>query len=285
MEHSHVREVCTRFEGASAIFGVGGGSALDHAKYAAWLLDLPLVLVPTILSVDAAFTRAIGVREGARVRYVGEVVPDYLLVDYSLLRAAPPLLNRAGVGDILSIFTAIWDWRVAADRFHEAFWPEVAASSDALLERLLAGADDLRDVTREGLRLLAELYVGEVRLCDMVGSSRPEEGSEHYLAYCLESMTGRSYLHGQLVSLCVVLVGVLQGQDVSPVTAFLERVGLDWHPEAVGVSREELLSALCHARSYVRQEAQLLPGVFHFRESLSRSEAEELLAKVLGDRR
>ena len=30
MEHSRVREVCARFDGASAIFGIGGGSALDR---------------------------------------------------------------------------------------------------------------------------------------------------------------------------------------------------------------------------------------------------------------
>ena len=47
--------------------------ALDHAKFTAWQLKLPLVLVPSILSVDAAFTRAVGVREDQRVCYVGDI--------------------------------------------------------------------------------------------------------------------------------------------------------------------------------------------------------------------
>ena len=40
----------------TAVFGIGGGLAMDYAKFAAGALKLPLVLVPSILSVDAPFT-------------------------------------------------------------------------------------------------------------------------------------------------------------------------------------------------------------------------------------
>ena len=46
-------------------------------------------------------------------------------------------------------------------------------------------------VSEEGLRLLSELYVEEVALCEAWGDSRPEEGSEHYLAYCVEDISSR----------------------------------------------------------------------------------------------
>lgn len=62
----------------TGVFGVGGGSACDAAKYAAGVVaercvggpPPPLVLVPTILSVDAPFTRAAGVRETGKVMSV-----------------------------------------------------------------------------------------------------------------------------------------------------------------------------------------------------------------------
>lgn len=98
--------------GASCVVGLGGGMALDHAKFCSWDLELPLILVPSILSVDAGYTRAIGVREGDRVKYVGDASGSlrHIFVDYNLLQAAPPILNSAGAGDILSCFTALWDW-------------------------------------------------------------------------------------------------------------------------------------------------------------------------------
>ena len=266
----------------SAVFGIGGGSAADHAKYVAWRRGWPLVLVPSVLSVDAPFTPSIAVREGQRVRYVGEVFPDHLLVDFDLLQAAPPRLNRAGVGDLLSIFTALWDWREASRRSDEPYDAEIAAEAQRLLDGLLAHPEALRDVSEEGLRLLADGYVREVAICAAHGNARPEEGSEHYIAYCLEAQTGKSYLHGELIAACLILAGHAQGQDVAPVGAYLRAIGLDVRPAALGTSRAELRRALLGLGDYLREETQLLPGVFHFRDDLREEEADELLDVLEG---
>ena len=57
----------TADDGAEFVVGFGGGTALDTAKYLAWKRGLPLVQIPTITSVDAGFTDAIGVRSEGRV--------------------------------------------------------------------------------------------------------------------------------------------------------------------------------------------------------------------------
>ena len=179
----------------SAVFGIGGGSACDHAKFVVEKVNamyeqevkstttsiandgdassgggatlaplplVPLVLMPTILSVDAPYTRAAGVRETGKVRYVGNARPfleggGALLVDYDLLQAAPPALNRAGVGDLLSIFTALRDWRQAALRQGEGYDDDIAAKAARTLGRLVEGADEIRNNSEAGLRLLSEL--------------------------------------------------------------------------------------------------------------------------------
>ncbi|MCB9787912.1 MAG: iron-containing alcohol dehydrogenase [Deltaproteobacteria bacterium] len=280
MEHADVRAAADAFADARIVYGIGGGSALDHAKYTAWRRGLPLVLMPTILSVDAGYTRAVGVREGGRVRYVGDARPERLLVDFDVLRQAPAVLNRAGAGDILSIFTALWDWRAAAEANGEPFDPQVAAASQALLDRLFAGATELRDLTDAGLGLLSDLYVGEVVLCEQVGNSRPEEGSEHYIAYALESRTGRHYVHGQLIGLCVLLAATWQGQDTAPVIRFLRDLDLDCTPEAVGTTPEELTAVLAGLPQWLTTEPQLLPGVFHLRP-VSEIEAGRIVEAVV----
>lgn len=280
MEHADVRAAADGFGPARVVWGIGGGSALDHAKYTAWRLGLPLMLMPTILSVDAGYTRAVGVREGGRVRYVGDARHERLLIDFDVLRQAPAVLNRAGAGDILSIFTALWDWRAAAEARGEAYDAGVAAQSQALLERLYAGAGALRDQTDAGLGLLSELYVGEVALCEQVGNSRPEEGSEHYLAYALEAHSGGHYVHGQLIGLCVVIAGLWQGQDVAPVLRFLRELELDCRPEAVGTTREMLCEVVADLPRWLAGEPQLLPGVFHLRPP-SADDATALVDRAL----
>ena len=265
MEQSVIETQLDTLPGAEVVFGIGGGSACDAAKLAAWRSGARLVLLPSVLSVDAPFTTAVGVRVGSRVRYIGKAVPELLLVDFDLLQRSPPRLNRAGIGDILSIHTALWDWDLARRETGERYDAGAAFRSKALLERLLAAPVDLRDCTEDGLRLIADLYVEEVALCDAFGNSRPEEGSEHYFAYCLESLTRKSYLHGELIAMAVVLTSLYQEQETESLVAFLRASGVGHRPSEVGVSPQEIRDALVRLPSYLEDETQLPYGIFHHR--------------------
>jgi hypothetical protein len=46
-----------------------------------------------------------------------------------------------------------------------------------IVNRLVAGASELRDCSESGLQLLAECFSEEVYLCEKWGNSRPEEVS------------------------------------------------------------------------------------------------------------
>jgi len=260
---------------ADTVFGIGGGSACDAAKMYAHRRGTRLVLVPTVLSVDAPFTKAVGVRVNHCVRYVGEVFPERLLVDFDILCQSPKRLNRAGIGDVLSIFTALPDWRLGRDFRAEAYDEGIAGESQRLLDDLFAGAADIRECNERGLKLIAELYVGEVALCERMGNSRPEEGSEHYFAYALEAVTHKSYIHGELIAFSVLLAALYQEQNVERVLDFLRLVDVAYLPEQIGVSWDEVEQALLGLPDFLGHEPQLLYGVFHHK-GMDRSAAGEL---------
>ncbi|MCL4233560.1 MAG: iron-containing alcohol dehydrogenase [Deltaproteobacteria bacterium] len=277
MEQSRLEARIARTARARAVFGIGGGSACDAAKMYAWRTGAKLVLMPSILSVDAAFTKAVGVRVNDRVRYVGEVFPRHLLVDFDLVERAPKPLNRAGIGDILSIHTALWDWRLAEREIGERFDATLAEESGELLDRMFEAADDIRECNEAGIRLLGDLYVAEVCLCEMNGNSRPEEGSEHYFAYCLESITRRHFIHGELIALAVLLTSLYQEQPVERIVRFLDAVRVSYRPEQVGVTDDEIVRTLVELPGYLREETQLLYGVYHYR-GMDEPRARALLA-------
>src|SRR5262245_61817302 len=52
------------------IYAVGGGLVSDAAKYIGWVNKLPVITVPTALSVDGFFTALVAVREAGSVHYV-----------------------------------------------------------------------------------------------------------------------------------------------------------------------------------------------------------------------
>ncbi|UQZ90093.1 glycerol dehydrogenase [Deltaproteobacteria bacterium Smac51] len=90
---------------AQVIVGVGGGKTLDAAKLAAANLSLPLIIAPTSASTDAP-TSAMSVlykETGEHVRAVClKHSAELVLVDSSIIAAAPLRLLVAGMGDALS---------------------------------------------------------------------------------------------------------------------------------------------------------------------------------------
>ena len=127
------------------IVGIGGGMAIDVAKYISWKLNKKLVSIPTILSVDAFTTPASGVRVNYDVEYLGIASPDPLIIDYDLLRSAPKELNIAGIGDLFSIHTASFDWQYANSKGKSEYPYSQQAIDDGkkILKKLIESADVL----------------------------------------------------------------------------------------------------------------------------------------------
>ena len=254
MDRAAVERAEAALPPADTVVGLGGGVALDFAKYVAWRRGREPTLVPSIASVDACVTNTIAVRDEGKVHYIGFVVPRTVLVDFDLLQSAPPHLNRAGLGDILSIHTARWDWQAAARQGRVAYDEEVARQAAALVDQLEARAEEIRAVNENALRWLIEAYAAENALCLQVGHSGPEEGSEHFFAYNVEHRTGRGYVHGELVSLGVLLMARLQENEPARVERILQTTGVRFQPQALHLSRTDVESALLTLRAYVENE-------------------------------
>ena len=233
------------------IYAIGGGLAMDAGKYLAQQHGLPLIGVPTVISVDAPWTWAAGVRRDGCVRYLETGPPKELVLDFELLGAAPPSLRAAGICDVLSIATGLWDWRFAESEGRnpatERYIAYAAAAAEAILQGSLAAAAAAGRGDAEGLRQLCDCLALEVQLCNQLGHSRPEEGSEHYFAYAVENVMGKGLPHGDLVGPGIVLLAGLQGQDVAPLRDALQacQIPLDNIPPAVVLETLRELPAYC----------------------------------------
>jgi glycerol-1-phosphate dehydrogenase [NAD(P)+] len=262
VELSHLSEAAASVPpGGEIVVGLGGGSAIDTAKYVAEATGLPLIQIPSIISVDAAFTAPYGYRDGSRVRYAGDLRPIEVIADPDLIRRAPAALNRAGVGDLLSCHTGLFDWRLAVDggRGDVAWNEEAAALGRSVLDGVEEAAPEIAAVSDEGVRFLARTH-REVGAGCIAYGARFEEGSEHFLAYCFEWLTNEHRVHGELISACVVVMSFVQGNDPERAVRIVRGSGVDARPSHLGFDDGLLASMLTELSGYCERE-ELWPSV------------------------
>jgi glycerol-1-phosphate dehydrogenase [NAD(P)+] len=206
---------------ADAIIGFGGGKALDVAKYVAFLSRLPYLSVPASLSNDGFCSPQSSLTIAERRYPLPSAMPFGVILDTAVCLDAPEILWHSGVGDLVSKFTAVTDWKLA---FHAQGTPVddfAALLSDASVYQFIARPK--RDL--EGMRLLGTALLLNGISMSICGSSRPASGSEHLISHALDSLSKRPRLHGLQVGVATYLISLLQNQNSGRIAALFDATG------------------------------------------------------------
>ena len=225
---------------ADAIIGLGGGKALDVAKYIAYLSRIPYFSVPTSLSNDGFCSPQSSLTIAGRRRPVPSAMPFGVILDTAVCLHAPEGLWHSGVGDLVSKFTAVTDWKLAFHAVSEKVDDFAALLSDASVYQFLARPK--RDL--EGMRLLGTALLLNGISMSICGSSRPASGSEHLISHALDRISKRPRLHGLQVGVATYLVSLLQRRNSDRIADLFETTGF-WRVIASDpFDRDEWLEAV-----------------------------------------
>ena len=214
------------------VYGVGAGLVADVAKYVGWKRGLPTVLVPTALSQDGLFTALVSARTTGTVHYVTTGPVNKVIVDWDVIRMAPPSVRGAGITELLTIVTGLLDWKYAAERGKTTpetrYQPWAAGVMAGIAQQAFKIAEGVGKGRVEALRNLLDLMVLEVQLTNQMGHNRPQEGSEQYFAYAVEQkLRGKRLLpYADRVGPGLLIAASLHGQNVEPIRATLESAGI-----------------------------------------------------------
>lgn len=255
LEQSELDTMSAQVPADVRIVGLGGGSVLDAAKYFAHRRGEPSLLVPTVASSNGPFSDWISIRKNARPN--GFRVPGLrrrIVVDYALIQQADGRVNRAGYGDLLPLQTTLNDWRLAASASRtDPVDPDIEAASERIMRQTLAAAPEIGSLSLRGIETLMRLTEESTALM-LTHADRPlNAGSEHLFAWTLESLTGRHFLHGEIVALGIVISSWLQGRDHAALTGALDQARVTYHPERLEIEWAEIEQTLRGIQPYNRE--------------------------------
>ncbi|OUE20717.1 Glycerol dehydrogenase [Clavibacter michiganensis] len=207
---SQLGATCNAIPSPTAVIGVGGGRAMDEARLRAHRSGIPVVLVPTSLASDAAFSPVSATRNHGRVEYVETGTATVVVLDEGILAHTPFAIHARGVADVLAILTSTIDCGATAPGSMA-----LAGEARSLLEPLVTCAEALARTDRDALMDLARLMQRKIAIGVAAGHARFEEGTEHYLAYLAEESGASNRLHGDLLWAGIRACRVLQSWNDS----------------------------------------------------------------------
>ncbi|HEY1303267.1 MAG TPA: iron-containing alcohol dehydrogenase family protein [Vicinamibacterales bacterium] len=245
------------------IIGVGGGKALDVAKYTASLAGLPFFAVPTSLSNDGFCSPQASLTLEGNRRSVPTSLPEAVVVDLAICQRAPLTVWHSGVGDLSSKFTAVSDWKLAFHRRGVPVNDLAALMSDASVFQFIAYPVS----DEQGIRLLATALMLNGIAMEIAGSSRPASGSEHLISHALDLTGARQRLHGLQTGMAAYLVSSLQiGRHHQTIGELFARTGFWKSIRTQPFSKEEWRIAVERAPSMKEDFYTILSGREVWRE-------------------
>ena len=234
---------------AALVVACGGGNALDVGKYVAVSKGRPIVMIPTIVSTGSVFQPGYATRNGQTWSWhKPELDLRCVLVDFGVVRQAPPRLNCAGMGETISHLAMVSAWRWWSQQgLGGAAWDQSAADTMTnwirqQVEGFVADLDETGQPGEKGIRIVVEnqreRYNLPYRDIDLVGNL------DHTFCCAFEWILGRELLHAEAVSLGTLINCYLYDGFFDEAKSMLDACHTRYRPGDIGCTVQEVRQVL-----------------------------------------
>lgn len=226
----------------SDIVVLGGGTAIDIAKYMAMKINKNLIAIPSMLSTNVYATDKVALVINNKKTTLLAKTPDKILVDYNFLKKSSKF-NLYGLADIFSIYTALYDWKLAKRYNHEKINQKIYKQANDLLTETIHFVENnsFKEITNN----IEKIYyiVGKAgMITNIYGCGRPESGSEHILAKEIEHNI--NIHHGISVSISIIIMSLIQGHSSEEINNCLLKIKIFDTINRLGITRSLLFNIL-----------------------------------------
>ena len=231
------------------VIGFGGGKVLDVAKLAAGKTRIKYISIPTTLSNDgiASPVSVIKNKKNIPLSHL-TTAPFGIVVDINVIKKAPARYLKAGVGDLISNLSAVFDARLAKKKQMDKIDNQALAIAEAGPKKILSYVDTKIKSNRFITGLTDGLIKSGLAMC-LAGSSRPASGSEHKISHALDFLyPRRKSLHGEQVGIAAIFTMVIQGNKfLGPVMRLYANIGFPKKIKFLGLKTDEFIKVVQNA--------------------------------------
>ena len=206
------------------VVSLGNGKTTDVAKYIAASLKTELISIPAAFTTNVLFTNKVCLLDSRDKKTFLAKIPDKIIIDFNLLEKVSFKYHLYGLCDVLSIHTALFDWKLSARKKLDPIDPFLFSFAEFILKQLILNKRNILKKDRNALELIIKLIMLSGYVTSIAGSGRPESGSEHIIASFFEKKI--DMFHAVGVTAGILLSMKLQKNQNKIIFSMLNDFGL-----------------------------------------------------------
>jgi len=226
-----------------AVLAMGGGAIIDFGKYMAFVRKFPFISIPTSASNDGFASSSCSIQVNNKKTTVPARIPYGIVVDLEIIQTAPDKMILAGIGDLMSNITALYDWD-----FEEKNGVGYVNAFAAMLSKKAVNSfirTPMADIKNPIFlkELVSSMTMGGIST-DISGNSSPISGSEHLISHALDKISENPQMHGIQVGIATYIIAKVQNHRFERIIKVFERTGFFEYVKTLSLHKEEYRKAI-----------------------------------------
>jgi glycerol-1-phosphate dehydrogenase [NAD(P)+] len=262
------------------VIAMGGGMVIDYGKYMAFSRRSPFLSIPTSASNDGFASSNCSLIVNKKKTTVPARVPYGIIADLDIIQHVPNRFILAGIGDLMSNITALYDWEYeekqgVARVNHFAYM----LSKKAVNSFIRTPMNDIRDpiLLKE---LISSLTLGGISTA-ISGNSSPISGSEHLISHALDKISVHPEMHGIQVGVATYIMANVQEHRVERMNKVFSRTGFFDYVKELDLKKEEYRQAIEMAPSIKPNRYTYLHNEEYRKKTLQFLDEDSMLMEIL----
>lgn len=264
------------------VLAMGGGAIIDFGKYIAFVRKFPFISIPTSASNDGFASSSCSIQVNNKKTTVPARIPYGIVVDLEIIQTAPDKMILAGIGDLMSNITALYDWD-----FEEKNGVGYVNAFAAMLSKKAVNSfirTPMIDIKNPIFlkELVSSMTMGGIST-DISGNSSPISGSEHLISHALDKISENPQMHGIQVGIATYIMAKVQNHRFERIIKVFERTGFFEYVKTLSLHKEEYRKAIDLAPSIKPNRYTFLHEEAYREKAKRLLDEDEILRDVFGN--